>query len=82
LEEGKDVMLNFVIILISDIFKFSCPFHNSTAVVHPRYADPEDCQFFYVCINGNTPRRNGCMKGKVFNEVTGNCDAPKNVPEW
>merc|ERR1719244_1616169 len=27
---------------------------------------PDECQFFYVCINGKTPRRNGCTFGEVF----------------
>ncbi|KAF4525421.1 hypothetical protein B566_EDAN004164 [Ephemera danica] len=67
---------------MSDVFKFTCPKTNTTGgAVHPRYPDPEDCQFFYVCINGEIPRRNGCQLGKVFNEATGNCDNPKNVPE-
>lgn len=52
------------------------------ALQHPRYANPEDCQFFYVCVNGDTPRRNGCKMGQVFNEASGKCDWPRNVPEW
>ncbi|CAB3378175.1 Hypothetical predicted protein [Cloeon dipterum] len=65
-----------------DVFNFSCPKTNQTGMaIHPRYADPEDCQFFYVCINGETPRRNGCMLGKVFNDATKSCDSVKNVPE-
>lgn len=66
-----------------DVFNFQCP--NVTmeiALQHPRYANPEDCQFFYVCVNGDTPRRNGCKMGQVFNEASGRCDWPRNVPEW
>ncbi|KAE8573227.1 Cuticle Protein CPAP3 [Halyomorpha halys] len=65
-----------------DVFKFDCPKVDMTqAQQHPRYPDPEDCQFFYVCINGEVPRRNGCKLGQVFNEATGACDWPRNVPE-
>ncbi|KAK6641187.1 hypothetical protein RUM44_012896 [Polyplax serrata] len=65
-----------------DVFQFSCPKVNETvAQTHPRYADPEDCQFFYVCINGEVPRRNGCKRGQVFNEEKRVCDWPRNVPE-
>lgn len=68
---------------IPDVFKFECPKVDMTqAQQHPRYPDPEDCQFFYVCINGEVPRRNGCKLGQVFNEATGACDWPRNVPEW
>jgi hypothetical protein len=68
---------------ILDVFQFKCKKVNeSIAVTHPRYADPDDCQYFYVCINGDVPRRNGCKLGQVFNEATGSCDSPKNVPKW
>lgn len=66
-----------------DVFKFTCPEVGvSEAQQHPRYADPDDCQFFYVCIDGKIPRRNGCKRGQVFNEVSKNCDWPRNVNEW
>lgn len=65
-----------------EVFKFSCPaVAKEIGQTHPRYADPEECQFFYVCINGETPRRNGCKMGQVFNDATKNCDWPRNVPE-
>ncbi|XP_063232004.1 protein obstructor-E-like [Bacillus rossius redtenbacheri] len=65
-----------------DVFKFTCPkVSMAEGQQHPRYADPDDCQFFYVCINGEVPRRNGCKMGQVFNDVTHNCDWPRNVPE-
>jgi len=65
-----------------DVFNFRCPNVTSEiALQHPRYANPEDCQFFYVCVNGDTPRRNGCKMGQVFNEASGKCDWPRNVPE-
>ncbi|XP_067009772.1 protein obstructor-E [Anabrus simplex] len=66
----------------ADVFQFTCPkVDEAEGLTHPRYADPEDCQFFYVCINGDTPRRNGCKMGQVFNAVDRKCDWPRNVPE-
>ena len=66
---------------------FSCPKEIQTdsrgqAVAHPMYAHPEDCQKFYVCLNGVTPREQGCSLGQVYNEETGKCDEPENVPGW
>ena len=49
---------------------------------HPKYADPSDCAKFYICLNGVTPREQGCELGLVYNEGTQSCDSPKNVPEW
>ncbi|XP_071546408.1 uncharacterized protein [Panulirus ornatus] len=61
---------------------FSCPRVGADeAATHPRYADPNDCQYFYVCINGQTPRRNGCAFGQVFSTNTSTCLTPKEVPE-
>lgn len=66
-----------------DIFEFECPKVNeSVAVTHPRYADADDCQYFYVCVNGEIPRRNGCKLGQVFDEEKKHCDWSRNVPEW
>jgi hypothetical protein len=48
---------------------------------HPKYADPADCAKFYICLNGVTPREQGCELGLVFNTITGQCDSPDNVPE-
>ena len=49
---------------------------------HPKFADPSDCAKFYICLNGVTPREQGCELGLVFNDVTAQCDSPDNVPEW
>ena len=49
---------------------------------HPKYADPADCAKFYICLNGVSPRAQGCELGLVFNTVTSSCDSPENVPEW
>lgn len=52
------------------------------AATHPRYADPNECQYFYVCINGEVPRRSGCKLGQVFDDSTKTCDWARKVPEW
>jgi len=64
---------------------FSCPKEHQSnphgqTVAHPVYAHPEDCQKFYVCLNGLTPREQGCSVGEVYNEESQKCDAPENVP--
>ncbi|XP_055381959.1 protein obstructor-E [Condylostylus longicornis] len=65
-----------------DVFQFTCPKVNETeAATHPRYADPDDCQYFYVCINGETPRRNGCKLGQVFDDEHKKCEWSRKVPE-
>nr|AYA49996.1 cuticular protein analogous to peritrophins 3-B [Leptinotarsa decemlineata] len=65
-----------------EVFEFACPkVEESVALTHPRYPDPEDCQYFYVCINGNSPRRNGCKLGQVFDDVSKRCDWARHVPE-
>merc|ERR1711953_1560869 len=42
---------------------------------------PEDCAKFYICLNGVTPRAQGCELGLVYNDITKQCDGPENVPE-
>lgn len=66
---------------------FTCPkekTNNSRGqnVAHPVYAHPDDCQKFYVCLNGITPREQGCSAGEVFNEEAKKCDQPENVAGW
>merc|ERR1712209_306199 len=65
---------------------FQCPSNAPTDEFgqfdpHPKYADPNDCAKFYVCLNGISPREQGCELGLVYNELTKQCDAPENVPE-
>lgn len=55
---------------------------DGNAEAHPRYAHPADCQKFYICLNGITPREHGCELGEVYNADTKQCDLPENVPEW
>ncbi|KAL1455388.1 hypothetical protein WDU94_009486, partial [Cyamophila willieti] len=64
---------------------FTCPKESKSSssgqsVAHPVYAHPTDCQKFYVCLNGVTPREQGCQVGEVYNEESQKCDAPENVP--
>lgn len=79
----KNLKCKFIPFSISDIFQFSCPkVDEMTAATHPRYADPDDCQYFYVCINGDIPRRNGCKLGQAFDDKTKSCDWARKIPEW
>lgn len=65
-----------------ELFSFNCPkVSEAVAQTHPRYADPEDCQFFYVCINGDVPRRNGCKLGQAFDDTSKRCEWARKVPE-
>jgi len=48
---------------------------------HPKYADTDDCAKFFICLNGISPREQGCELGLVYNELSKQCDAPENVPE-
>jgi len=64
-----------------DFFKFSCPDNPNSRHAHPRYPDPLDCQYFYLCINGNEARRNGCQTGFVFNQATSSCDRQDKLDE-
>ncbi|XP_069190659.1 uncharacterized protein [Procambarus clarkii] len=64
------------------VVEFDCPkVPDDVASSHPRYPDPTDCQYFYVCISGINPRRNGCAFGQVFNAKISACDDPTEVPE-
>ncbi|XP_072935184.1 protein obstructor-E-like [Epargyreus clarus] len=65
----------------AQVLDFECPKVNvSAGMSHPRYADPLDCQYYYVCVNGNEPRRAGCKLGQVFDDDYKRCDWARNVP--
>jgi len=65
-----------------EVFQFDCPkVDEAVGATHPRYADPDDCQYFYVCINGNMPRRNGCKLGQAFDDESKKCEWARKVPE-
>lgn len=71
------------LIYLPEVFQFECPkVDEQVGLTHPRYADPDDCQYFYVCINGNVPRRNGCKLGQVFDDQSKKCEWARLVPEW
>jgi len=65
----------------TDFFKFSCPNNPNSRHAHPRYPDPLDCQYFYLCLNGKEARRNGCQTGFVFNQVTSSCEHQDKLEE-
>lgn len=76
-------------IFAEDQDQFVCPTDNvkkvdaqGQTVVHPKYAHEEDCQRFYVCLNGHEKRSLGCEAGKVYNIEREQCDDPENVPGW
>jgi len=48
---------------------------------HPKYADPDDCAKFFICLNNISPREQGCELGLVYDELSQQCNAPENVPE-
>lgn len=65
---------------------FQCPKEKqdrtaATYDPHPKYADPEDCAQFYICLNEISPRPQGCEDGKVYNTDLKACDDPENVKE-
>jgi len=61
-----------------DLFGFQCPDQNLGAQEYSRHSDPEDCQFFYLCIEGKA-RRNGCSVGDVFDPVSLSCQRQDKV---
>jgi len=66
---------------------FCCPdkvqeYQDGSINPHPTYANLDDCQLFWVCLNGQEAVQEGsCTAGEVFNELTHKCDYPENVPE-
>eukprot|EP00090_Calanus_glacialis_P036149 TRINITY_DN6166_c0_g1_i3.p1 TRINITY_DN6166_c0_g1~~TRINITY_DN6166_c0_g1_i3.p1 ORF type:complete len:573 (-),score=141.77 TRINITY_DN6166_c0_g1_i3:190-1908(-) len=61
-----------------DLYGFRCPEENLGAQGYSRHSDPEDCQFFYLCIEGKA-RRNGCSIGDVFDPVSLSCQRQDKV---
>ena len=56
---------------------FRCP--GGKVGVHPALPHPTDCRLYYVCLDGVTATDAGCVRGKVFNPSTKQCDLPANV---
>jgi Chitin binding Peritrophin-A domain len=64
------------------VVTFECPrLSNKKSKLdrHPRYPSPDDCQKYFVCLNGVDPSELSCSSGKVYNEETKSCDDPANV---
>lgn len=72
---------------------FVCPKEPKTdasgqVIVNPHYPHPDDCQYFYVCVNGVEPRELMCedsmyndkMMKLVYNDKKKSCDLPSEVP--
>lgn len=75
--------------LPKDNNEFQCPTQSvkksdakGQIVAHPKFPHEEDCQKFYVCLNGVDRRPLGCPAGQVYNDQTEQCDEPENVPGW
>ena len=56
---------------------FVCP--GGKLGVHIALPHPTDCRKFYTCLDGLTPRSQGCPVSRVFNPTTSSCDEPTNV---
>jgi hypothetical protein len=63
----------------NDVFKSTCPKDPSNPNPHPLYAEPTDCQYYFLCVEKKDARRNGCEAGKVFNGKTSLCDQQENL---
>eukprot|EP00092_Neocalanus_flemingeri_P010905 GFUD01011745.1.p1 GENE.GFUD01011745.1~~GFUD01011745.1.p1 ORF type:complete len:464 (+),score=98.25 GFUD01011745.1:88-1392(+) len=65
-------------------FGFQCPQYTPDSVLkfgnHDRLADPDNCQAYYTCLRTGGPRLANCGRKKVFNNATGQCGNPKDVP--
>jgi len=59
--------------------KSGCPEKGDSPHQHVRFANPDACTNFFLCIDGTT-RLSGCDEGLVYNELTYSCERPENVP--
>jgi len=63
---------------------FQCPKYSPDSVLrfgnHDRLPHPDDCQQYFTCLVTGGPRLANCGRKKVFNNATGQCSDPKNVP--
>jgi len=71
--EGKESFLGF-----------QCPDYSPDSVLrfgnHDRLPHPDDCQSYFTCLLTGGPRLANCGRKKVFNNETGQCSDPKDVP--
>jgi len=67
-----------------NFLNFTCPTYTELSVLkfgnHDRLAHPTDCQQYFSCQRYGAPRLATCPRKRVFNEVTGQCGDPSEVP--
>jgi len=67
-----------------NFLNFTCPTYTQDSVLefgnHERLAHPDDCQKYFTCLRYGAPRLATCPRKRVFNQKTGQCGAPKEVP--
>nr|ACO14568.1 Peritrophin-1 precursor [Caligus clemensi] len=63
---------------------FLCPSYTPEQMLrfgnHDRLSHPDNCQKFYSCLRDGSPRLAACPKNTVFNNGTGHCGEPSEVP--
>jgi len=68
----------------SNFLGFTCPKYTEESVLkfgnHDRLAHPDNCLQYFSCLKSGEPRLATCPRKKVFNNATGQCTDPKNVP--
>lgn len=59
---------------------FTCPpeARSDTLIDYRFFRSTADCQTYFICINGR-PRMYRCSEGKLFNDLTNQCDGAENV---
>jgi len=68
----------------TNFFGFLCPKYNPESVLrfgnHDRLPHPQDCQQYFSCLLTGGARLATCPRKQVFNNATGHCGEPKEVP--
>jgi len=68
----------------SNFLGFTCPQYTEESILkfgnHDRLAHPDNCLQYFSCLKSGEPRLATCPRKKVFNNATGQCTDPKNVP--
>lgn len=65
---------------------FSCPDDpvlgpHGQPLAHPSFRHPTSCQKFITCYFSKDIRELGCMKGQVFDHLSGKCSLPEDGPQ-
>lgn len=67
-----------------NFLNFTCPAFTEESVLrfgnHERLPHPEDCQQYFSCLRYGAPRLATCPRKRVFNNGTGQCSDPSEVP--